>query len=534
MKLSVKLTAMVICNLLALCTFGYFSFSDLKQGLLTERKVEIETLLEMSLSVIDRYHREQLTGHLSQAEAKAAAIHALMGMQSKTAYIFVRDKGNVILAHARPERIGKVDAVNAQLYQEELAKQGKFALVTIKVGKPGDASGQLLSKLNGVSYFEDWGWTIATGIFLDDVEKNNRDYAIRLAIVGLIILCVSIGLASNLGFGIYRQLGGEPGYCMEMARQISTGRLDIGMHNVPENSLLGALERMRISLAEMIHDIESKTFVVSRSAQAIQTTMVEIGEASALSSEATTSTATSVEQMAVSISMISDNSRRTQLESQSASTIAQHGQLSISAAVSEIDAIDERIASASIQIVSLAERTGQINSIAQIIKDIADQTNLLALNAAIEAARAGEQGRGFAVVADEVRKLAERTTKATSEISSTIQAVRDETLAVVDNMQALVPQVSVGKGLADEAAESLRQINIGTLETLLKIREIATATAEQSEASNSVAANVEKIAAMLERTDRSVQAAGVAVLELSTMAQEIQRAMSIFRVPRNT
>ena len=189
-----------------------------------------------------------------------------------------------------------------------------------------------------------------------------------------------------------------------------------------------------------------------------------------------------------------------------------------------------QIESASQEIGDLAERTRQIGGIANVIKEIADQTNLLALNAAIEAARAGEQGRGFAVVADEVRKLAERTTQATNEIANTIQAVQADTAHVVASMQAVAPQVARGVEMAEGAAQSLREISEGTQVTLGKIRDVAHATAEQTSASNSIAANVERIASMLEQADKSVRGASDSAASLSKMALDINATVSKFRV----
>ena len=164
------------------------------------------------------------------------------------------------------------------------------------------------------------------------------------------------------------------------------------------------------------------------------------------------------------------------------------------------------------------------------IKEIADQTNLLALNAAIEAARAGEQGRGFAVVADEVRKLAERTRGATQEITATIQAVQTDTDVAAARMEGVRSQITQGMELAEKAANALHEINDGAQATLLKTRDVAIAAREQSAASNSIAGNVERISQMVEESDSSLQTVHAQVRQLDELAKELNQAASNFKL----
>jgi methyl-accepting chemotaxis protein len=178
----------------------------------------------------------------------------------------------------------------------------------------------------------------------------------------------------------------------------------------------------------------------------------------------------------------------------------------------------------------LGRSSEKIGEIIGVIDDIADQTNLLALNAAIEAARAGEQGRGFAVVADEVRKLAERTTTATKEIASMIKGIQSETGNAVGSMEKGTKEVEDGKLLADKAGDALREILDGNQKLTDMIQQIATAATEQSSAAEEISKNVEQVSVTAKESATGNQQAAKAAEDLSGQAEELNRIVSQFKV----
>jgi methyl-accepting chemotaxis protein len=279
----------------------------------------------------------------------------------------------------------------------------------------------------------------------------------------------------------------------------------------PPASLMAAVAQMQGGLRGMIMDIKQVAEELKGTSSSLGEQMQNIDDASQHTSEATTMTAAAVEEMSVTIDHISGNARMTQVNSERSTALAIEGERLVAQVTVAIADVSQQIAHSSGQIAGLVARADEINGITSVIKNIASQTNLLALNAAIEAARAGEQGRGFAVVADEVRQLAQRTAQATEEITTMVADIQSDTASAVDGMAKVEPKMNTVSSLAGQAAVALRDINAESAATLAQVREMAAATSEQSQASSSVAQNVELIANMVKASAESVSIANVDV-----------------------
>jgi methyl-accepting chemotaxis protein len=255
----------------------------------------------------------------------------------------------------------------------------------------------------------------------------------------------------------------------------------------------------------------------------------KVSESTKKQSDAAASMAAATEEMLTSIEHVAENSRHTYSIAQQSGELSNQGERTARDTATEMGKIADAVNISSVSINHLGEESKKISDIVNTIKEIADQTNLLALNAAIEAARAGEQGRGFAVVADEVRKLAERTGASTLEITSMIGKIQVETKEAVAGMQEGTERVKGGVAMAQQAGESMANIRDGAQQVLASVSEISTALGEQSSAGGQVAKGVEQIAQMADENSSAVAEIAVTAEELAHLADSLQQAANQFK-----
>jgi methyl-accepting chemotaxis protein len=238
--------------------------------------------------------------------------------------------------------------------------------------------------------------------------------------------------------------------------------------------------------------------------------------------------ASAVEEMSQTILENSKNASATAETAKRSKDSAEAGGAVVQETVKGMERIAKVVRTSAETVKALGRSSDQIGEITGVIDDIADQTNLLALNAAIEAARAGEQGRGFAVVADEVRKLAERTTKATKEIAGMIKQIQNETSGAVRSMEEGTHEVDTGIGLADEAGSSLREIVETSQRVTDMVLQIAAASAEQSAAAEQISKNVESISCVTAQTATGTQQVAQAAEDLNRLTTQLNELVGRF------
>ena len=293
--------------------------------------------------------------------------------------------------------------------------------------------------------------------------------------------------------------------------------------------LLGAIGTMQDNLKELIGNVQRDVGSVSASASQMAIAADELSGSTASQNEAVSATAASVEELTVSIGQMSDNAQLAQDVVEATVKISDSG-LEMGNKVSrEIGEIDRSVSDFASQMQTLQSQAGEIGTVVKLIKEIADQTNLLALNAAIEAARAGEQGRGFAVVADEVRKLAERTGGATSEIQKTIEAIQANMGSAGTLLENVKTRVDTGVATIADLIEPLKTLQSQAERAASGLRELTNATKEQQQASEQIARNTEKIASSAEQNHASVSQSRDTSKELSGLADRLMGSMKHFQ-----
>lgn len=351
-----------------------------------------------------------------------------------------------------------------------------------------------------------------------------------VAISTVVLLALALLLASwFIRSNILRPLD----EAMLFAQRIASADLssDLRVHRNDEIGVLArALSEMKSQLRGLIELIGSNATKIAAFAEQLATTSSNIAEASEQQSKSASSMAAAVEEMTVSISHVASFATDARQLAEESGAASHDGGLAMTEVVGDIKRIAASVDDASQAVSQLGDHSREIASVVNVIKDVADQTNLLALNAAIEAARAGEQGRGFAVVADEVRKLAERTAVATQEIGKIIQLISSGTERAVTSMARQVEEVTAGVQVAGSAGEKVGRINESSERVMDAVAEISQALVEQSAASNDIAQNVERIATMGEQNSQAAQETAAATRNLAQLSVELQQIVARFRM----
>lgn len=539
LKLKTKISLLIAATFVGLAIGIVVDAMNLKDELLEARKLQVRSIVESAVQSAAAQHAR--IGELGEAQAQERALQAIHGMRyggsdGKSEYLYIYDKAGTTVMHPfRPEWIGRNvveevrDGNGRYTLKDILAIANSTGAGFVDTSFPRPGTSEAVDKLQYVATFAPWNWVIGTGVYVDDVERQFRESLVKNLTLNLAVMLVVVVLGIQIGRSVLRQIGGEPAEAMRLMDLAASGDLTVAIPNARAGSLLGNLSRMLTAIRQMVGEISTKSGIVRQTAEGISTSSSQVAEASHRQADSTSSMAAAIEELTVSINHISELARDTEQYSSSAAQLAQGGEARVAEAAREMALISEQTSTAAGMIRSLESRANEISKITEVIKEIAAQTNLLALNAAIEAARAGEQGRGFAVVADEVRKLAERTSAATEEISEMTGAIQGDTGSAVATMDRALPQVERGVELAHQAEQSLREIREGANTTLERIRDVALATQEQSAASTAIAQQVESIAQMVEETSASTEATAASANELDLIAKELGGLVSRFR-----
>jgi methyl-accepting chemotaxis protein len=524
---------------LVLVLAAMFALVPFIRGLImAEKQATVSYLVQEATSLMVSYQKQVEAGTLTKEEAQKQAAERIAAMRyDGSNYLWINDMTPKMVMHPlKPELNGKDISENKDpngkaLFVEmvKVCRDKGKGFVDYDWSKPG--SSQPVPKISYVELYQPWGWVIGTGIYIDDVTAHVRQIQIGIGIALLGILALSILLA----WLVSRTVTGPIKAVVDTIRDIAQGegdltrrlpvlaRNEIGELSEWFNTFIGKLHGI-------INQVAGSSMQLASSSLQLQQTSHQMTDTVAQLSSQSTSLATAGEEMSATSGDIANNCHHAATNAGGATQKAKDGAAVVGQSITVMNNIAERVQNAAATVDALGVRSEQIGAIIGTIEDIADQTNLLALNAAIEAARAGEQGRGFAVVADEVRALAERTTRATKEIGEMIKSIQKETKDAVTSMEQSVIQVEQGTSHAAESGRSLQEILDIINVVTEQISQIATAAEEQTATTREISNNVMNLNDLAKQNDHALHETAVAANDVSRQAEELNQLVGQFRL----
>lgn len=370
----------------------------------------------------------------------------------------------------------------------------------------------------------------------DQMNKASKTIAgkAKMQIIAgvLILIFSSLAIARWITRNLLRELGGEPHYVTEVVRRIANGDLTVSVNTLDNDrsSLLASMKEMVENLKKTVQTINITSGSMASNSQQLSSTVLQITTRITEQTDRTNHIATSATEMSQSVIDIARNASNIATVATDTATVANEGRDIVNKTGNEVKAIASTVNESAQLMADLGVRSKQIGEIVSVINDIADQTNLLALNAAIEAARAGEQGRGFAVVADEVRKLAEKTAKATSEIGGMIKAIQNDIEGAVKSMDEGTKRVEDGVEFSAQAGLALGNIvkSVAGLQSM--VQQIASATEQMSAVTETVSTDIETVASVSKETGDNANGIVQAANSLAILSEDLKKEVQKFKL----
>lgn len=446
------------------------------------------------------------------------------------------------------EQLSKLDLDDAEKKQLEsfrlgydayLANGGKLADMIRAAGDPAARTEALQFAKESVAPLYEQPAQVVTSLVDANVKESKATYegdmaSYRRAFVGMVVVVVVAILLALVGGGaiaasISRPLNAVLDILSRVASGDLTARAEVNTHDE-----MGILSREVNTTAEKMNEIIGHVIQnasqVTAAATQLHATAIQMSTGAEEVAQQAATVATASEEMAATSAEIAQNCTMAAESSRHANAQAATGSSVVQETLTVMNRIADRVRSSSQAVGSLGARSDQIGEIVGTIEDIADQTNLLALNAAIEAARAGEQGRGFAVVADEVRALAERTTNATKEIAQMIKAIQGETKGAVTSMEEGVVEVEKGTSDAAMSGEALQAILEQIGGVTMQVSQIATASEQQTATTCEISENIRQITDVVQHTARGAEESAQAAEQLAKLAEDLQSLVGQFKL----
>jgi len=532
-----KMLLLVMVSILSLMGVQALALYEQWNDLNQERQVALTSLTDVAFSIIERQQAMVNAGDRSQAVGKDEALSALRTLRyAGNEYFFVLDSSHNMLMHPISDKLDGSNVTNlvdakGKLLMQELVSTAQAAgegFVDYYWNRPGGS--EPVPKLSYTRYYPEWGWVVATGVYTDDIVDSFWD-SFWTAIELLVVVLVIVGIVSTaITRAMVNPINTLTGI-MTKASETNDLTLRVDLLSKDEMGKVGySFNMMMANFHDMILELTSATSQVASAATELSATTEQTSRGMQVQKDETTMVATAMTEMNATVHEVAKNTQEASAVANEAATSALTGKSVVDESISAVKSLSERLKDSAALTHTLEAESANIANILEVISDIADQTNLLALNAAIEAARAGEQGRGFAVVADEVRSLSARTAESTNEIATVVGRLQGGTEAAVSAMTT-----------SSEEADQVVSQTLGAGDVLVEISgavsriddmtiQIASASEEQSAVTEEINQNMVNINQVTEESLQGANQIAKACEDLAQLAEHLKNVTGRFIV----
>ncbi|MEZ8518245.1 methyl-accepting chemotaxis protein [Vibrio cyclitrophicus] len=530
------LSGIILIALLALTATGLWT---LRVASNMDNKARVTELFKSAYSILTEVEKMAIDGTLEEKQAKQLATRLLRNnIYKDNEYVYVADENMTFVATPLDPQLhgtsfndfkdGDGNSVG-QLIQRVLGNRtGQIIEYTWTQKLP---DGTIEEKLSIAEKTPHWGWVVGTGIGFNEVNArfwSTAQWQLFLCVViaGLILSSLIVSIKRMLAL-----LGGEPKDVREAVQAVAEGRIQTSFETQAINgSIYHAVQQMSKSLAELVSNLDASMLALRAELQRVEDRAGSIAQLTETQQQSTEMIATAMTEMASSANNVADSASDTARNTDEADKQSQHTQQLIHNTVDNIQGLAGQLNTASEAVANLDSDVNNIVKVLDVIGDIAEQTNLLALNAAIEAARAGEQGRGFAVVADEVRNLAGRTQSSTKEIQLMINNLQEGSRNAIQTMEVCATTSESTVTESQSASEALQQIVIALESISSMSHQIATAAAEQTQVSDDISKRINMIEESGNQLSNVVIESHNSTQTLASLSNELEAWINRFEV----